>query len=106
MADSFEAMVDFDVLQYLRQVYEIKKFVGACARSPFAESAIAPLYAMSRRFYYLHYRRMHDLPVAAGHHVRVFRAIVSGDEAEAGAAADRLMDYVEELTRATVTQKL
>ena len=32
------------------------------------------------------------------------RAIAAGDEDRAGDAADRLMDYVEEVTRATVTQ--
>lgn len=105
MAGTLEAMVDSDVLRYLRYHYDIKKYISACARNPFAASAIAPAHAMSRRFYYLHYRRAHDLPVATRHHAGVIRAIVSGDEAEAGAASDRLMDYVEELTRATVTQK-
>ncbi len=106
MAATLEAMVDADVLRYLRFHYEIKNFIAACARNPYAESAIAPAYAMSRRFYYLHYRKVHDLPVAASHHAKVIRAIVSGNEAKAGAASDRLMDYVEELTRATVAQKL
>jgi len=105
MADTLEAMVDADVLRFLRYHYDIKKYIAACGRNPFAASAIAPAHAMSRRFYYLHYRRAHDMPVAARHHAEVIRAIALGDEAKAGAAADRLMDYVEELTRATVTQK-
>jgi hypothetical protein len=33
----------------------------------------------------------------------VVRAVVVGNEKDAVAATDRLMDYVEELTRATVT---
>jgi DNA-binding GntR family transcriptional regulator len=106
MADKLEAMVDGDVLRFLRYHYDIKKFIAVCARNPFAASAIAPSHAMSRRFYFLHYRRAHDLPVAARHHAGVIRAIVAGNAAMASAAADRLMDYVEELTRATVTQKL
>ena len=60
---------------------------------------------MSRRFYFLHYRKAHDLPVAARHHAEVIRAIALGEEQRAEAAADRLMDYVEELTRATVLIK-
>ncbi|MDA0984026.1 MAG: GntR family transcriptional regulator [Proteobacteria bacterium] len=106
MAATLEAMVDADVLPYLRYHYEIKKFISACARNPYAESAIAPTHAMSRRFYYLHYRKAHDLPVAAMHHAKVIRAILAGNETRAGAASDRLMDYVEELTLATVTQNL
>ena len=105
MADTLEAMVDGDVLRFLRYHYEIKKFIAACARNPFASSAITPTHAMSRRFYFLHYRVAHDLPVAARHHANVIRAIAAGKEARAGVAADSLMDYVEELTRATVTQK-
>ena len=106
MAATLEAMVDADVLPYLRYHYEIKKFISACARNPYAESAIAPTHAMSRRFYYLHYRKAHDLPVAAMHHAKVIRAILAGNETRAGAASDRLMDYVEELTLATVTENL
>jgi DNA-binding GntR family transcriptional regulator len=105
MAETLEAMVESDVLKYLRYHYDIKKYISVCARNPFAANAIAPAHAMSRRFYFLHYRRAHDLPVATRHHAGVIRAIASGDEAKAGAASDRLMDYVEELTRATVTQK-
>ncbi len=105
MADEFEAMVDADVLRFLRTHYDIKRFIAECARNPFAATAIAPTHAMSRRFYYLHYRRAHDLPVAAKHHADVMRAIALGEEARAGAAADALMDYVEELTRATVTAR-
>ncbi len=102
MADEFEAMVDADVLRFLRTHYDIKRFIAECARNPFAASAIAPTHAMSRRFYFLHYRRAHDLPVAAKHHADVIRAIALGEEARAGAAAEALMDYVEQLTRATV----
>ena len=105
MADALEALVDADVLKYLRYHYEIKRYIGECARNPFAAHAIAPSHAMSRRFYFLHYRKAHDLPVAAKHHADVIRAVALGEEARAGTAADALMDYVEQLTRATVTLK-
>lgn len=105
MADALEALVDADVLKYLRYHYEIKRYIGECARNPFAANAIAPSHAMSRRFYFLHYRKAHDLPVAAKHHANVIRAIALGEEVRAGAAADALMDYVEQLTRATVMLK-
>jgi len=105
MADTLEAMTDGDVLGFLRYHYDIKKYIAACARNPFAASAIAPAHAMSRRFYFLHYRKTHDMPVAARYHADVIRAIALGDETRAGSAADRLMDYVEELTRATVLQE-
>lgn len=102
MAVALEALVDSDVLDYLRHHYDIKRYIGACARNAYAASAIAPTHAMSRRFYFLHYRVAHDLPVAARHHATVIRAIALGQEARAGAASEALMDYVEALTRATV----
>lgn len=105
MADALEAMVDGDVLKFLRYHYEIKRYIAECARNPFAAAAIAPTHAMSRRFYFLHYRRAHDLPVAARHHADVIRAIALGEEARAGAAAESLMDYVEQITRDTVMLK-
>ena len=64
-----------------------------------------PCYAMSRRFYYLHHRQVKDITVATKHHAEVIRAVVVGDEKGAAAASDRLMDYVEELTRATVDSR-
>jgi len=105
MADTLEGMGDTDVHRFLRYHYDIKRFIAICARNAFAASAIASAHAMSRRFYFLHYSREHDLPVAARHHANVIRAIALGEEARAGAAADALMDYVEQLTRDTVMLK-
>jgi DNA-binding GntR family transcriptional regulator len=108
MAEGLEAFVvgeSDDVLAYLRQHYELKNFLAACARNPFVARAVMPCYAMSRRFYYLHYRQFKDIVTATSHHAEVVRAVVLGDEKAAIAASDRLMDYVEELTRATVTAR-
>lgn len=107
MAERLEAVgsESDDVLAYLRQHYELKNFLATCARNPFVARAVMPCYAMSRRFYYLHYRQVRDIATATSHHVEVIRAVVVGDEKTAVAATDRLMDYVEELTRATVTAR-
>ena len=106
MAQQLEktASIDKDVLKFLRHHYEIKNFMAACARNPFVARAIAPCYAMSRRFYYLHYREDPDLAVAAKYHAEVVRAVALGDEAKASAASDKLMDYIVEFTRATITR--
>lgn len=107
MAERLETFGDAsdDVLDYLRQHYELKNFLAGCARNPFVARAVMPCYAMSRRFYYLHYRQVRDIATATRHHAEVVRAVVVGDEKEAVAATDRLMDYVEALTRATVTSR-
>ena len=102
LAKILDALVDAEVLVYLRYHFRIKRYVAECARNPFAARAIAPLLAMSRRFYYLHYRRAHDLHIAANHHAEVLRAIAGGDERIAGQKSDRLMDYVDKITRAAL----
>ena len=105
MAEQLEKFAEGDVLPYLRLHYSAKRFMAECARNPYVARAIAPSHAMSRRFYYLHYRKVHDVPVAARTHVEVIRAVVMGDEKAAAAASDRMMDYVEKITRATVLSK-
>jgi DNA-binding GntR family transcriptional regulator len=105
MAEKLESFDDTDVIGYLRYHYHVKSFMAQCARNPFVARAIAPCYAMSRRFYYLHYRQESDVKRAAHHHAEVIRAVVLGDEAKAVAASDRLMDYVEDITRATVMNR-
>jgi DNA-binding GntR family transcriptional regulator len=105
MAERLEAFESEDVLAYLRQHYELKNFLADCARNPFVARAVMPCYAMSRRFYYLYYRQVPDIATATKHHAEVIRAVVVGDEKAAAAASDRLMDYVEKLTRATVSSR-
>lgn len=94
-----------DILPYLRDHYKLKNLLAECARNPFLARAVMPCYAMSRRFYYLHHRRARDLAVATRHHVDVIRAVAKGDEEKAAAASDRLMDYVEEFTRQSITSR-
>lgn len=96
---------DQDVLPYLRDHYELKNVLAECAHNPFLARAVMPCYAMSRRFYYLHHRQARDLAVATRHHIDVIRAVANGDEAKAAAASDKLMDYIEDFTRATVTNR-
>jgi DNA-binding GntR family transcriptional regulator len=102
IARHFEAMREINVMEFLGYHYEAKRFLTECARNPFLAAAIAPCHAMSRRFYYLHNRVIHDVAVAAKHHANVFEAVALGDEQRAAEASDGLMDYADELTRRTV----
>jgi DNA-binding GntR family transcriptional regulator len=94
-----------DILPYLRDHYELKNFLAECARNPFVARAVMPCYAMSRRFYYLQHRQARDLATATRHHDAVIRAVAAGDERRAAEASDKLMDYVEQFTRATIMDR-
>jgi DNA-binding GntR family transcriptional regulator len=93
-----------DVVAYLRGVYTVNRLMGELARNRFAAESIAPLHALSRRFYYMHHKHLDDLPLASQYHARVARAIADGDEHEAGMAADVMMDYIDAFTRDSFTR--
>lgn len=92
-----------DILPNLRDHYELNNFLAEWARNPFVARAVMPCYAMSRRFYHLHHCQARDLATATRHHSAVIRAVATGDERKAADASDKLTDYVEQFTRATVT---
>lgn len=91
-----------DDLGFMRLDREFNKLTSEASHNEFAETAMAPLHAVSRRFYYIHYQQVADLELTARQHADVARAIAKGDRDAAGAASDRLLDYIEAFTRATV----
>ncbi|MXN77774.1 GntR family transcriptional regulator [Burkholderia sp. 4701] len=93
-----------DVLAYLRNLYMANQLTAQLARNRFATEAIAPLHALSRRFYFIHHKHLNDLPEVSRHHARVARAIATGNEPEAGIAADAMMDYIDAFTRDCFTR--
>ena len=54
------------------------------------------MHGLSRRFWYRHHRRVADLPLAARRHAELDEAIAAAE------ASDRLMDYIETITRAAL----
>jgi len=94
-----------DDLGFMRLDREFNRLTSEACHNEFAETAMAPLHAVSRRFYYIHYQQVADLEVTAKQHADVARAIAAGDRDAAGKASDRLLDYIEEFTRATVDPK-
>lgn len=102
MSTALHSMRDGEVMAFLRYHYEVKKFIAEIARNPYAAQMILPLYAISQRYYYLHYLRSQDIPLAADYHIAIVDAISEGDPDNAAAAADRMMDYATAITRSDV----
>lgn len=89
-----------------RFMQEDRRFNELCllaARNEFAASALGTMNALSRRFWFLHYRQAADLPLTARLHAAVAEAIAQGDPGSAASACDRLLDTIEQFTRATVS---
>jgi DNA-binding GntR family transcriptional regulator len=97
-----EAARKNDDIGFLRLDHEFNSLNITASRNEFAAGAMALMAGLARRFWFIHHKEVADLPVTARLHADIARAIAAGDEARAGAASDRLIDYVEECARATV----
>ncbi len=92
-----------DDIAFMRLDREHNALVLEAAHNDYATRAMKLLQGLSRRFWYMHYREAADLPLCARLHANQARAIARGDGEAAARASDKLMDYVENFTRATVS---
>lgn len=83
---------------------EFNALLAKAANNSYATAAIEPLQAATRRFWYLHFRRFHNLEKLALLHAAVAKAIAKGDEAAAVAASDQLINFVEQYTYQTMRE--
>lgn len=92
-----------NLADYIRIDYEFDGLMAEIARNPFATTAVAPLHAHSRRFWTA-YKAFGDWSRVAELHVRLMQSVVAGEEDEAGAAAEALVDYLIEFTRKVIEE--
>jgi DNA-binding GntR family transcriptional regulator len=92
-----------DDIAFMRLDRELNTLVIEAAHNDYAARSMKLLQGLSRRFWYMHYREAADLPLCARLHANQARAIAKGDADAAARASDKLMDYVESFTRATVS---
>lgn len=95
---------DHDTLLYLRLHFALKRFTAASARNPFIASALSPLHALSRRFFFVHRDRFGDLTEVARLHADLAESIGRGDEDSAAACCDAMTGYAVEFTRRIVLE--
>jgi DNA-binding GntR family transcriptional regulator len=91
-----------DDMVFMRLDRELNLLISAAAHNDYATRAMRALHGHSRRFWYLHYKQAADLPLCARLHAAQARAIADGDAKRAGETTDRLIDYTETFTCATV----
>jgi DNA-binding GntR family transcriptional regulator len=92
-----------DDMSFMRLDREFNQLMIEAAHNDYAARSMKLLQGLSRRFWYMHYREAADLPLCARLHANQARAIAKGDGDAAARRSDRLMDYVESFTRATVS---
>jgi DNA-binding GntR family transcriptional regulator len=91
-----------DDIAFMRLDREFNQLMIEAAHNDYAARSMKLLQGLSRRFWYMHYRAAADLPLCARLHANQARAIAKGDPDAASRGSDKLMDYVENFTRATV----
>ena len=92
-----------DDIAFMRLDRELNRLMIDAAHNDYAARSMKLLQGLSRRFWYMHYREAADLPLCARLHANQARAIAQGYGDAAARASDKLMDYVENFTRRTVS---
>lgn len=92
-----------DAKGFMQQDRAFNILSTVAARNEFLSGSMDLIHSLSRRFWYVHYQQVADMPLAARLHANVALAIASRDEKAAAAASDALMEYLEDFTRATLT---
>jgi len=87
---------------FMRQDRSLNLMMAKACRNEYAQKSMGLMHGLSRRFWYMHYKEVLDLPLCARLHANLARAIGEGDPEKAAAASDRLVDYTESFTRATL----
>ena len=93
-----------DVMEFMRLDDRLNQMMADNCRNDFAKQAMTPMHALSRRFWFKHYTETFDLPLCARLHADLAYAIVGGNPQRAAEASDKLLDYIESFTRATLEE--
>jgi len=91
-----------DDATFMRLDRALNTLILEAARNEYAAGAMTLMHGLSRRFWYIHYKEVADLPLAARLHANIARAIAGGDADLAAKTSDELIDYIEAFTRATL----
>ncbi len=92
-----------DDIAFMRLDREFNRLMIEAAHNSYAARSMKLLQGLSRRFWYMHYRQAADLPLCARLHANQARSIAQGKADAAARGSDKLMDYVENFTRGTVS---
>ena len=101
-AGMHDAAGKVDDVAFMRLDRELNLHVAEACRNDYAQRAMTLINGLSRRFWYVHYKQVLDLPLCAKLHAELAQTIASGQQDAAAAASDNLIDYIEEFTRASL----
>jgi DNA-binding GntR family transcriptional regulator len=89
-------------IAFMRLDRQLNMLLAVACRNDFARRAMGLMQGLSRRFWYMHYKEVRDLPLCAKLHAELASLVASRDAEAAAAACDRLIDYIEGFTRSSL----
>jgi len=101
-----DTIANANVEDYLRRHLAMRRFVVGCTRNKFLAASVEAIDALSRRFFFAYQTNASQLATAARLNADVLHSIATDNEPEAVAAANRLLDHVEDFTRAAIDSPL
>lgn len=97
-----EAAEQEDDITFMRFDSKLNLLLCRAARNEFVANAMSLTHGLSRRFWFQHHKEVGDLALCARLHADLAAAVAAGEPEPAGLASDKLLDYVESFTRATL----
>jgi len=91
-----------DDVTFMRHDLRFNQLVAQACRNEYAANTMGLMAGLVRRFWFMHHKQVADMPLAAKRHADVALAIAQGEREPAAAASDRLVDYAEDCTRASL----
>ncbi|MEX2408247.1 MAG: GntR family transcriptional regulator [Rhodovibrionaceae bacterium] len=91
-----------DEITFMRFDSKLNLLLCRAARNEFVANAMSLTHGLSRRFWFQHHKEVGDLALCAYLHADLSAAVAKGMPEEAAGASDKLLDYVESFTRATL----
>jgi DNA-binding GntR family transcriptional regulator len=91
-----------DAVSYLRATRAIHEAEAGAAHNTVLSATVGVIHGQSRRFWYAQMEATGTFREGSEIHVETLAAIVDGDSARAAASADKLLDYLERLTRSVL----
>mgnify|MGYP000161752808 CR=1 FL=1 len=91
-----------DDVGFMRLDRELNLLISRACRNEYAQRAMGLTHGLSRRFWYMHYKQVLDLPRCAKLHAALAAAIGEGEAERSMRASDELLDYIESFTRAAL----
>jgi DNA-binding GntR family transcriptional regulator len=97
-----KSVEDGDGIAFMRLDNQLNLQLAAACRNDFARRTMGLMQGLARRFWYMHYKEVRDLPMCARLHADLATAVASRNPEAAAAACDKLIDYMEGFTRSSL----